>query len=300
MSPLHRQPSAWRCDRGQTAKAPRATRTIPVDFHDETTSCALRGHTKAWGAFVFAFLLARGVPLLHQASCSAGGCLTRPAPDARVRLGGLPLWRLQCPTGPAVVPVLPPVVLRYRPMRPGGAREALLAPHGGLSVERCAVIGPLAPMAVSRLGGSCGHQSLVPGLPRGGLPGPRARLADEKPSRGLPEPGSLPPRVSGRVLWPLGETTAASAAVLPQSSQAFQRAALQPHAASRARGILTDGCDRTVTSRRPLCPGGRLGTCRRHALHKLPKNLMAIASPVRRALRTQWHTLVSRARQRQG
>jgi hypothetical protein len=49
---------------------------------------------------------------------------------------------------------------------------------------------------------------------------------------------------------------------------------------------------------RTLFPGARLGTCLRHALIKLPKKLAAIPSPVRKALRSQFHTLLSRARQR--
>jgi hypothetical protein len=49
-----------------------------------------------------------------------------------------------------------------------------------------------------------------------------------------------------------------------------------------------------------LFPGARLGFCLRHALLKLPGKLVAIASPVRTALRSQFHTLLSRARQRKG
>ena len=49
-----------------------------------------------------------------------------------------------------------------------------------------------------------------------------------------------------------------------------------------------------------LFPGARLGNCLRHALTKLPTKLTAIASPVRKALRSQFHTLLSRARQRKG
>jgi len=45
-------------------------------------------------------------------------------------------------------------------------------------------------------------------------------------------------------------------------------------------------------------PGVRVGNCLRHALLKLPKTLAAIASPVRYALRSQFHTLLYRARQR--
>jgi hypothetical protein len=43
-----------------------------------------------------------------------------------------------------------------------------------------------------------------------------------------------------------------------------------------------------------------IGNCLRHAVTKLPKKLVAIASPVRKALRTQFHTLLYRARQRKG
>ncbi len=51
---------------------------------------------------------------------------------------------------------------------------------------------------------------------------------------------------------------------------------------------------------RTLFPGARLGNCLRHALKKLPKKLVALTSPVRKALRSQFHTLLSRARQRKG
>ena len=46
--------------------------------------------------------------------------------------------------------------------------------------------------------------------------------------------------------------------------------------------------------------GARLGNCLRHAIIKLPKKLVAIASPVRQALRTQFHTLWYQARRRKG
>jgi hypothetical protein len=64
--------------------------------------------------------------------------------------------------------------------------------------------------------------------------------------------------------------------------------------------MLTDGFDRTTKSLRTLFPGARLGNCLRHAITKLPKQLVAIASPVRKALRTQFHTRLYRARQRKG
>jgi hypothetical protein len=51
---------------------------------------------------------------------------------------------------------------------------------------------------------------------------------------------------------------------------------------------------------RMFFPGARLGNCLRHALTTLSKKLTAIASPVRKALRTKFHTLLHRGHQRKG
>jgi hypothetical protein len=110
----------------------------------------------------------------------------------------------------------------------------------------------------------------------------------------------LPTIVSGRAIWHLGYTEAASAAAFTQSYQEFQRAALHHEPSYRVKGILIDGFDSTTKSMQTLFPGVRVGNCLRHAITKLPKKLAAIASPVRQALRTQFHTLLYRARQRQG
>jgi hypothetical protein len=110
----------------------------------------------------------------------------------------------------------------------------------------------------------------------------------------------LPTIVCGRVLWHLGYTENASTAAFTQSYQAFQRVASQQEPSYRVRGVLTDGFDSTTKSMRTLFPGARLGNCLRHALNKLPKKLAAIASPVRKALRAQFHTMLYRARQRKG
>ncbi len=136
---------------GHATKPTRQNRTITVDFHDETTYFQLLGDRKAFVECVLAFLLALGFQLTHKASCSAGGGLTRHSHYARVRLGGLPIWRVQCTTCKAVFTVLPHFVLRYRTMRPAVARDALLATHGGLSLEWCAVICHISPMALYRV-----------------------------------------------------------------------------------------------------------------------------------------------------
>jgi len=283
---------------GPTAKPIRHNRTITVDFRDETTYFALLGNTTAFVEFVLAFLLALGFQLLHKASCSASGGLTRHSHYARVRLGGLTIWRIQCTTCKAVFTVLPHFVLRYRTMRPEVARDALLATHGGLSLELCAVIGHISPMAVYRLVCSFGHQALVPVLSRCGLPLPRYLLADEKHSKCLTDKVYLPTIVSGRVMWHLGYSDAKSAVAFTESYGAFQRAALVYEPSYRVQGALIDGFDSTTKSMRTLFPGARLGYCLRHALNKLPDKLVGLSAPVRQGLRSTFHTLLHRCRQR--
>jgi hypothetical protein len=282
----------------QAAKRTRENRTITVDFRDDATYLQLLGNGKAFVEFVCAFLLSLGFQLAHKATCRGGGCLTRHSHYVRLRVRGITIWRIQCTTCKAVFTVLPHFVLRYRQMQPAVARDALLATQGGLSLELCAVLYHISPMALYRLICAFGHQSLVPVLTRCGLPLPVYFLADEKHSRCLTAKVYLPTIVCGRVLWHLGYTKAASTAAFTQSYREFQQAALQQEPSYRVRGILTDGFDSTTNSMRTLFPGARLGNCLRHAINKLPAKLVAIASPVRKALRSQFHTLLYRARQR--
>jgi hypothetical protein len=285
---------------GIAAKPTRENRTITVDFQHEATYVQRLGDGKACLECVLAFILSLGFQLTHKATCRGGGCLTRHAHDVRVRLGGVTIWRIQCTRCKVVFTVLPHFILRSRQRRPEVAREALLATHGGLRLERCAMICHLLPMALYRLVCAFGHHSLVAVLTRCGLSLPVSFLADEKHSRCLTEQVYLPTIVCGRVIRHLGYTEEAGAAALTQSYGEFQRAASQQEPSSRARGILSDGFDSTAKRMQTLFPGVRLGNCRRHALTKLPKKLAAIASPVRQALRSQFHTVLYRARQRKG
>jgi hypothetical protein len=285
---------------GTAAQPTRENRTITVDFRSETMYFQLLGDGKAFLECVLAFVMSLGFQLKHKATCHGGGCLTRHSHYVRVRLSGLTIWRIQCTRCKAVFTVLPHFVLRYRQMRPEVARDALLATHGDLSLEWCAVICHISPMALYRLVCALGQQSVVTVLTRCGLSLPTYCLADEKHSRCLTANVYLPTIVSGRLIWHLGYTENASAAAFTQSYGEFQRAASQQEPACRVRGILTDGFDSPAKSLRTLFPGARLGNCLRHAIIKLPKKLAAIAPPVRQALRSQFHTLWYRARQRKG
>jgi len=197
-----------------------------------------------------------------------------------------------------VFTVLPHFVLRYRRMRPDVARQAFIATHGGLSLEWCAVIYHLSPMALYRLLCVLGHHSLVTVLTRCGLRLPMYILADEKHSRCLTEKVYLPTIVRGRVLWHLGYSASKRAAAFTESSGAYQRVALAQEPSSQVRGALTDGFDSTTTSRQPLFPGVRRGYGLRHALHKLPDKLIGISASVRQGWRATFHPLRHRCRQR--
>jgi len=89
-----------------------------------------------------------------------------------------------------------------------------------------------------------------------------------------------------------------SAAALTESYGVFQRAALKHKPSYRVQGALTDGFDSTTRSLRTLFPGARLGYGLRHALNKLPSKLIGLSAPVRMGLRSQFHTLLYRCRQR--
>ena len=139
----------------QATQTTRQNRTLTVDFQGSSAYFDLISDGKAFVEFVLAFVLSLGFQLAHKATCRGGGCLTRHSHYARIRLGGLTIWRIQCTSCRAVFTVLPHFALRYRSMSPDVARQALIATHGGLSLEWCATICPISPYAITgRTGGS--------------------------------------------------------------------------------------------------------------------------------------------------
>ena len=100
-----------------------------------------------------------------------------------------------------------------------------------LSLERCAVICHISPMALYRLVCALGQQSLVAVLTRCALPLPVYLLVDEKHTRCLTEKVYLPTIVSGRAIWHLGYSDSKSAVAFTESYGVFQRAAAAVHAA---------------------------------------------------------------------
>jgi hypothetical protein len=127
-------------------KRKRENRTITVDFNDAATYEQLCQDGRAFIEFVIAFIISLGFQLKHKCGCRGGFALTRHSHYARVRLGGLVIWRLECKDCGAVFTILPHFVLRYSGVNPAVAKQALLATHGGLSLEWSATLSNLCPM----------------------------------------------------------------------------------------------------------------------------------------------------------
>jgi hypothetical protein len=138
-------------------------------------------------------------------------------------------------------------------------REALMATHGGLSLEWCATLFNISTMSLYRLVCALGQHSLVTVLLKCHLQLPAYILADEKHSKCLTERVYLPTLVSGRVIWHLGYSETKSSVAFTESYGQFQRVALDHEPSYQVQGALTDGFDSTVSSMRTLFPGARLG-----------------------------------------
>jgi len=185
-------------------------------------------------------------------------------------------------------------------MRPEEAEKALIATHGGLSLEWCALLCNISPMSLYRFICSFGRMGLVSVLTRCGLPLPAYLLADEKHSHCLEEKVYLPTIVSGRIIWHLGYAEDKSAEAFEASYQQFKEAALAVDPDYRPRGILTDGFESTRKSMRRLFQGVPLGNCLMHATKKVAAKLQSIATSLRESLKAEFFKLFEQARTRKG
>jgi hypothetical protein len=274
------------------AKQKRENRTITVDFNDETTYHHLCQDGKGFIEFVVAFIMGLGFQLKHKCGCQGGFALTRHSHYTRVRLGGLIIWRLECKHCGAVFTILPHFALRYSGVRPETAKRALLATHGGLSLELSATLfDNLCPMSVYRLVCAFGRASLVTVLTRCQLPLPRHFLADEKHSHCLTEKVYLPTIVQGRVIWHLGYTEDKSALAFEASYGQFQQTSQALDPDYQPEGILTDGFESTRKSLRNLFPSTALGNCLRHATHRVGSKLKSVTQTVRETFSQQFYDL---------
>lgn len=273
------------------AKAKRENRTITIDFEDEANYQRLCQEGKGFIEFVVAFIMSLGFQLKHKCDCQGGYALTRHSHYARIRLGGVIIWRLQCKHCGAVFTILPHFVLRYSSLKPAVAQQALLATHGGLSLELAAVLFNVSAMSIYRLVCTFGRTSVVVVLSRCGLSLPPYFLADEKHSHCLAQKVYRPTIVAGRLIWHLGYTEDKSADAFEASYGQFQQAAQMIEPEYQPKAILTDGFESTRKSLATLFPGVALGNCLRHASNRLGSKLKSVAKSVRNNLTQQFADL---------
>lgn len=281
-------------------KKARENRTITADFNDKNTYCHLIQDRKALIDFVIAFILSIGFQLKHKAHCCGGFSLTPHSGYVRVRLDGLTIWRIQCTKCKAVFTVLPHFALRYLSMSPEDAAKALPATSGGLSLEVCAVVLNITPMAIYRLLCAVGKTGLVSFLTRCGLPLPGYFTADEKHSFCLKDKVCPATIVAGRIIWLLAYTPDKSAGASEASYARFGKAALEHDPSWNPRGILTDGFASTIKSMKRLFPSARIGNCILHAAKKVMSKLKSVPATVREQLSCDFYELFCSARERKG
>lgn len=277
----------------------RSNRSVTVNFKSKSKYYSLIENAKAFIEFVTAFILSVGC-LRHYEGCSGKCSLTRHSHYVRVRLNGVPIWRVQCTECGAVFTILPHFVLRYRKMSPGDAEKALMALSGGLSLEICAVILNISPMSVYRLICSLGKNCLISLLTRCGLSLPEHFCADEKHSYCLGEKVYLTTIVKGHLIWYLGYIGDKSAASFEQSYKLFQQAGLRINPSWKVRGILTDGFESTISSMKKLFPGAVIGNCILHAARKVCQKLAGIPASVREYLSRQFYNIFEQSREKKG
>ncbi len=284
----------------ETGKKKNLNRSITVDFGDRPTYHRLCADGKAFVEYIVAFLTSCGLQLLHTCDCPGGTCLTRHSHYMRIRLGGLVIWRVQCRHCGAVFTILPHFVLRYRSMTPDQAKRALIATHGGLSLEWTATIIPeVSAMGVYRLLCALGQCRLADVLTRCRLPLPAYLVADEKHAHCLRDKVYLPTIVVGRVIWHVGYATDKSAAAFEASYREFERAVHRLDAGYCPRGILTDSFESTRKSLHALFPFTKLGNCLRHARARVGQKLQGVTKAVRKRVQTHFAALFQDRQSRQ-
>ena len=204
----------------------RKNRTVHVDFQDESTYHRLIEDGSAFLEFVVAYVLSIGFQFLHKSHCSGQSRFKRHSHYARIRLGGLHIWRIQCCECNATFSILPHFVQRYRSMPPSVAQNALIAVNGGLSLENTSLILNISAMSIWRLFISIGQFHVAQTLLKTGLSLPSYFQADEKHTKRLKEKAYLTTIVDRQLVWHLGWSDKASAQAFENSYRSFQQVAL--------------------------------------------------------------------------
>lgn len=196
-------------------------RTIVIDFADENQYEDVISNCTVFIEFVIAYILSIGFQVVHNKYCTGGNCFTRHSHYLRVRCGGITIWRMQCKTCKAVFTIIPSFLMRYLSYRTKQVRDALIAYHGGLSFENCAICFNIAPLALYRIICAFGKYSLEHVLTKAGVPLPKHVQVDEKHTKCLGQKGYIPIVSSGHAIWHIDYVSSVDEEILEGSYQQF-------------------------------------------------------------------------------
>lgn len=268
-------------------------RTIVVDFQTESLYEQVCQDGKKFIERIVTFIVSAGLHLCHRQGCCEEKGLTRHSHYHRVRLNNLVIWRVECMECGAVFTVLPHFVLRYSSLPPEVAKKALLATHGGLSLENCHLLLAVSVMCIFRLVCALGKGGIVLPLAKCGLKLPAYFVADEKHSYCLTSKVYLPTIVVGRVIWHMGYTQTKNAGDFAHSYGIFKQQAEEIAPDYEPKAALTDGFESTRKSLLTIFPKIKLGNCLMHATKKVPSKLQQTATQTRQSLAGQFYRIFS-------
>lgn len=223
-------------------------RTIIVDFGCENQYQKIISDGQVFIEYVIAFILSIGFQVAHKCHCSGGSSLTRHSHYTRVKSGGITIWRIQCKTCKAVFTVIPSFLMRYFGCRTKQSQKALLAYHGGLSLENCAISFNISPMSLYRIICAFGKYSTEKVLAHAGISLPEYIQVDEKHTKCLGKKGYIPIISSGHIIWHIDYVNSVEEDTLETSYKKFDVETKKIEPSYTPRAVTHDGFKATTNA----------------------------------------------------
>ncbi len=248
-------------------------RTIIVDFGNEDQYQEIILDTKIFLEFVIAYILSLDFQLLHKSSCTGGNCLTRHSHYARVKCGGITIWRIQCKKCKAVFTVIPSFLIRYFSYRSEQVKKALIAYHGGLSLENCTICFNIKAMALYRIICTFGKYSLPSIFYKAGLTLPKNAQVDEKHTKCMGDKGYIPMLTCGHTIWHIDYVESLDNDTLESSYRKFSEETKVLDADYSPETITHDGFRSTINAMRNIFKKTAFLICWIHSCWSIAKLL---------------------------
>ena len=246
-------------------------RTIIVDFGDRNQYQQMILNGKAFMEFVVAYILSMGFQLLHKKHCTSGSCFTRHSHYARVKSNNITIWRIECKTCGAVFTVIPSFLMRYFRHDTENVKNALIAYHGGLSLENCAICFNISAMSLYRIICAFGKYSIPDILNTVGIALPKNCQVDEKHTKCLGEKAYIPLLTSGHAIWHIDYVESLDDDVLEGSYRKFADQTKVIEAEYTPQTITHDGYKSTINALRRIFKKTAFLICWIHSCWSLAK-----------------------------